>query len=356
MKIIRWFTPLVLLLFWAGCEDGKKNEYVIIDGFAQGTTYHFVLNTTDTTGLQHSVDSLLRAVDLSMSVYEEKSLVNRLNAGETDSVDRFIAYCIELARRFSEMSDGAYDITIKPVTEAIGYAGGEARPGADIDSLLQYVGYDKIKVENGRLIRENPAIQIDLNSVAQGYTADLLGELMESRGIENYLVEIGGELFCRGTSPREGDLLHLGGRTIRRGATPHEGEWKVSIDKPVEGNLIPGNEVQVQLAISGMGLATSGNYRKFYVDGQGRKFAHIVNAKTGESELSDLLSVTVVAENAAIADVAGTMLMVVGRERAIKLLEQNPQWMAYMVYDDGKGGLAVYQTENIRERTMDPLR
>ena len=326
---------LVLSLFAGACDNDTDKGYVEMDGFAQGTTYHFVLNTADTTGLQHSVDSLFRAVDMSMSVYQENSLVNRLNAGETDSVDRYIAYCMELARRFSEMSDGAYDITVKPITQAMGYAGEEAVSEINVDSLLRYVGYDKIKVEGGRLVKEDPAMQIDLNSVAQGYTADLLGELMESRGIQNYLVEIGGEIFCRGVN-REGR------------------EWVVGIDKPVEGNMIPGNELQTLISVSGQGLATSGNYRKFYVDDQGRKFAHIVNARTGESALSDLLSVTVVAENAAIADVAGTMLMILGRERAIELLGQHPEWMAYMVFDDGAGGFEVYQTENMKKKTVDP--
>lgn len=328
------FTGLLL----SGCggrtqQAATTSQYIKMRGFAQGTTYSFVLNAADTTGLQYAIDSLFKAVNMSMSVYEPKSLINRLNANETDSADRYITYCIDVARRFSEMSGGAYDITIKPVTQALGYAGGDAEKRPNIDSLLQYVGYDKIRVENGRLIKAHPAMQLDLNSVAKGYTSDLLGELMESRGIRDYLVEVGGEIYCRGKNR-------------------HGKDWTVGIDQPFEGNMLPGIHRQVTLSVSDMGLATSGNYRKFHIDDEGRKVAHIVNARTGRSEFSNLLSATVIAENTATADAAGTMFMIVGLERSIEILEQHPEWMGFLIYDDGKGGFATYATENLKARIV----
>ncbi len=329
-----WTYPVVLLLsvLLGGCAE--RPSYLTIDGFAQGSTYHFVLDVADTTGLQHEIDSLFAAVDHSMSVYEEGSLINRLNANETDSVDRYIAYCIAVSDSVSRLSDGMYDITIKPVTEAWGFAGKEKTLEPNIDSLLQYVGYEKIKVENGRLVKQHPNVRLDLNSVAQGYTADLLGELMEKRGIENYMVEIGGEIFCRG--------VNVKGR-----------EWVVGIDKPVEGNYVPGADLQVMLSISGKGLATSGNYRKFYVDDQGRKITHIVDARTGRSEATNVLSATVIARDAVTADVYGTLMILLGLDRTKELLERRSDLMAYIVYADDEGRFCTYVSENMKSHIVE---
>ncbi len=329
-----YLLPILMLpLLLCHCQQ-PNSDYITLDGFAQGSTYHFVVKCADTTGLQAAVDSLFTAVDNSMSVYNEHSLLNRLNRGETDSVDRHIAYCIAESEKLSRLSDGAFDITIKPITEAWGFAGKKQSGDPNIDSLLRYVGYQKIRIQDGRLIKEIPGMQLDLNSVAQGYTADLLGRLMDSRGITNYMVEIGGEIFCRGLNSR--------GK-----------EWVVGIDKPVEGNFIPGADLQVKLSLSGKGLATSGNYRKFHTDAQGRKITHIINAKTGRSEVSNLLSATVIADNATLADLYGTLMMIIGLERSKDLLTQRPDLMGYLVYTDEEGDFQTYASENLRNHIVD---
>ncbi len=326
------FPAIAIAALLAGCGQ-QKAEYIKLEGFALGTTYHFVLQARDTAGLRHDIDSVFGTADMSMSVYNPSSLVSRVNANQTDSVDRFIAHCISVAREISEISGGMYDITIKPVTQALGYSGGEIVENPNIDSLLQYVGYEKIEVRDGRLVKADPAMQIDLNSVAKGYTCDLMGEMLESRGIKNYMVEIGGEIYCRGKSSRGGD-------------------WIVAIDSPIEGNLEPGAYRQGALSLSGMGLATSGNYRQFYIDDSGRKVTHIVNAKTGQSGHSDVLSATVIAETCAEADAVATMLMIVGVDRAVWLLGQHPEWMAYLVYDGGEDGFVTYATDNLKDRII----
>lgn len=325
------FAITALAVFFACC--GQRGEkYARLNGFALGTTYSFIVQMQDTTGLQNGIDSVFRAVDMSMSVYNPESLINMVNTNKTDSVDRIIAHCISVARKISEISGGVYDITVKPVTQALGYSGGEAEERPNIDSLLQYVGYDKIEVAGNRLSKADPAMQIDLNSVAKGYACDLMGEFLESRGATDYMVEIGGEIFCEGESPRGG-------------------EWTVGIDRPAEGNMIPGKERQATISLSGKGLATSGNYRQFYIDSSGRKVTHIVDARTGRSGLSDVLSATVIAGTCAEADAAATMLTIVGLDKARDLLEKHNDWAALLVYDDGKGGFATYTTDNLRERT-----
>lgn len=321
MKYIIYITVSLFLIY--GCSSEKQARYYTLDGFAQGSTYHFVFEAQDTTGIQSAVDSLFAAVDNSMSFYVENSRVNRLNNNLTDTLDTYITECIEMTSTLSQLSDGLYDITIKPVTQAWGFTAEKATENPNIDSLMQYVGYQKISVDNGRLKKSLPLVQIDLSSIAQGYTADLLGRLMESRGIANYLVEIGGEIFCRGVNAKGTD-------------------WVVGIDKPIEGNYIPGADMQVKLRLSGRGLATSGNYRKFRTDSSGRKIVHIINAKTGMSEISNLLSATVVAENAAMADAYGTLLMIMGLEPAKEFLAVHPEIDGLLVYTDPSGNFKSY--------------
>lgn len=325
-------TVLAVSMF--SCNPRQSPPVVIFDGFAQGTTYHFALKTQDTLGLALQIDSVFAVVNNSASVYNPASLLNRLNRNETDSLDTIIAECITIAERVSRESDGLYDITIKPLTEAWGF--NETKYGGlpNVDSLLQYVGYEKISIDSTgaylRLVKQNAAMKIDLNSVAKGYTVDLMGRLMDSRGIEEYMIEIGGEIVARGTNAQ---------------GKP----WRIGIDKPVDGNLVQGQNLQTILEMSDMGLATSGNYRKFFETGDGRKVVHTVNPKTGEATANNLLSATVIAATCAEADAYATMLMAMGLEDSKAFLETHGALMAYLVYSDDNGEFLSYYTPNMEE-------
>lgn len=322
---------IALTLSFTSCDNNNSNDYVSFYGFALGTSYSIQMETTDITGFAESLDSLFTVVDNSMSVYNKNSLLSKLNRNETDLLDTHIAYCIETAAKVSDLSNGEYDITVKPLSEAWGFTGQDAVYKPNIDSLLQYVGYKKIKIENGKLIKERPEIQLDLNSIAKGYIADLVGRLIESRGIENYIVEIGGEIFCKGVN--------------KRGK-----EWNAGIDTPYEGNIIPGDSIQTIISLTNKGMATSGNYRKFYLDKDGNKIVHSINARTGESKPSNLLSTTIIAENAATADALATLMQTIGLERSIKLLEANPEIMGYLIYADKNGAYRTYITANLTSK------
>ena len=332
--ITRFFAALfAAAIFGGGCAGERPVEYVRLEGFALGTTYRMVAGFKDSTGMQKAVDSLFAAVDASMSVFEENSLLNRVNRNETDSLDKHLIHCIEAAAAVSEISGGRYDITIRPLTRAWGFNAEEAQRQPDVDSLLQFVGYRKIRIENGRLVKENPWIEIDLNSIAKGYTVDLLGELLREMGSENYLVEVGGEIVCRGTNPR---------------GTP----WTIGIDTPEEGNYTPGASLQTILMPGDAAMATSGDYRNFYIDGQGRKIAHTINALTGMTRGSDLLSATVVAPDCTTADAYATMLMVVGRERAIEILESNPDIAGYLISAGENGEYKTYVSAELEQKIL----
>lgn len=318
----------VLLAVSCGRKTGDGPTVSRFDGFTQGTTYHILVKSDGPLHLEKEIDSLLTEVDNSMSLYNPQSLLSRLNRNETDSADGFITECILTARRISEQSDGAYDVTVKPLTAAYGFTGDMPVQNPDVDSLLELVGYDKIAVENGRLRKADPRMQIDLNSIAQGATSDYIAAYFDKLGIEEYMIEVGGEIFCRG--------LNAKGKP-----------WVVGIDRPKEGNLTPGADLQVKISLSEKGLATSGNYRKFRTDSSGRKIVHTVDPRTGQPVISDLLSATVVAETSAEADAYGTALMVMGLERSKEFLAAHPEIQAYLIYSDEQGRFQTYVTPEL---------
>ncbi|GHU98109.1 FAD:protein FMN transferase [Bacteroidia bacterium] len=316
----------------AGC--GQQAPMVALDGFTQGTTYHIALRSADTTGLQRQIDSLLEAVDNSMSIYNPASLLSQLNDNRTDSLDAMIMHCIEVAGEVARSSGGMYDITVMPLTRAWGFAAKEQQGEPNLDSLLRFVGFDKISVRNGRLHKTDPRVMLDLNSLAKGYTVDLVGGLIERRGVTDYLVEIGGEI-------------------VARGVNAHGKPWRIGIDRPEEGNFVPGQQLQTALALTNVALATSGNYRKFHTDAAGRKVVHIIDPHTGRAAAGDLLSATVIAPTCIVADAWGTALMALGLERSKEFLEHNHDIMACLIHDDGQGGMAVWRSGALDSAIID---
>lgn len=318
-----------IVLFVALCTTAScaniSREYVAIDGQALGT---FVAIKYDGSADQQAVVDMVKKIDQeaksSMSIFDKNSLLSRINRGETDSLDRHIAYNIGLAERFSKMSDGAYDITIKPLTEAWGFADRKSDGTTpNVDSLLEFVGYDKIAIADGRLKRADSRMQIDLNSIAKGYTVDLMAEELEAMGIENYMVNIGGEIRCRGLNSRST-------------------AWAIGVETPYEGNFASDSFEKI-ISKTDCAMATSGNYRRFYTTDDGRKVAHTLSPKTGYSAISTLLSATVIAPTCAEADAAATMFMALGSEGGAvdiaKELEKEG-WLYYFIFAD-KGGYRV---------------
>lgn len=298
-------------------------QYTTIEGSALGTS---VVVKCNTTAEEQLLVSLIADIDhrakSSMSIFDKESLLSRINDNRTDSLDQHIAYNIELAKRLSILSGGVYDITVKPLTDAWGFARREeqsARP--NIDSLLSFVGYEKIAIADGRIVKSDPRTELDLNSIAKGYTVDMLSAELEALGISDYMVNIGGEIRCRGLNPR--------------------GEkWSIGIETPYDGNYAS-DAIEKIIEVSDCAVATSGNYRRFYLTDDGRKITHTLNPHTGESVVSDLLSVTVIAPTCAEADAAATMFMAMGSEggalELAKRCEADFGWRYYFIYADGEG-------------------
>jgi thiamine biosynthesis lipoprotein len=195
---------------------------------------------------------------------------------------------------------------------------------------------DKVSLQDGKIIKESPNIMLDVNAIAQGYSVDIVAAFLDEKGIENYLVEIGGELKCKGMNPKGED-------------------WKIGIDRPQDGNVIPGKNMQAVVAIKGKSLATSGNYRKFY-EKDGIKYAHSIDPKTGYPVLSKLLSATLITDRCITADAYATAFMVMGLEKSIAILESGSEDMeAYLIYSDEEGKFRVYSTPGMKKYILDEV-
>lgn len=302
----------VLPLLVVACNKSAPS-YIRVEGQMLGT---FMQVSACTEQPSSEVYAMMMSIDTaakkSMSIFDENSLLSRVNRNETDSLDEHIIHCLELSRGVSQISGGAYDVTIAPLVEAYGFAGKERQAEVNVDSLLEFVGIDKVRVENGRLVKEDSRLRLDFNSIAKGYVVDMAAQELERLGMESYLVDIGGEVRCRGVNSKGG-------------------AWRVGIETPFDGNDAVGAYVQQVISLTDCAMATSGNYRRYYLDAEGRKVAHTIDPHTGQSVVTDLLSATVVAPTCAEADAYGTMFMAMGLERAIELARELEQ-RGVMVY------------------------
>lgn len=310
MKKILLILSVIALL---SCKSADKRHEIV--GFAQGTTYKIIYYNDSETVKQEEIDSLLKEFDKSCSLFDSTSLICRLNRGETDSVDRYITDCEKIAREIYELSDGAYDITCEPLSRAYGFLREQKTDSVNLDSLLQLVGHDKLKIENGKLIKAKPGMSINLNSIAQGYSVDLVSDYLREKGMRNYLVEIGGEIYCSGV---KNDTA----------------VWKIGIDKPIDGNMTAGSDLQIIISLTDKGLNTSGNYRKFFMEGT-KRINHILDPRTGDSGSNDMLSATVIAKSAVLSDGFATMMMVIGSEKCKEFLNSRDDIQGYIIYHEG---------------------
>ena len=327
----KFFFPAVILilLFMTSCS--KKIEYKTIDGFAQGTTYHIVYSYKGGDTLNSLVTEILERIDSSVSVYKPESIISRINRNEETVPDSLFINVFNRSREFYDLSGGSFDISAAPLFDVWGFGAKERIEVTQqmIDSILAFVGMDKVWLENGVVKKSDPRVTLNMNAIAQGYTSDVIAAEFDKRGVENYLIEVGGEIFCKGLNPK--------GK-----------EWSVAIDKPVEGNMIQGEQIQDILNLSNRGLATSGNYRKFFKEGD-KVFSHTIDPKTGFPAKQNLLSTTIIAKDAMTADAYATYFMVVGLDKAKEILALNPDIDAYLVYGEN-GEFRVFSTPGIEIR------
>ena len=309
---------LLLVLFLSQVSFVQKPGLKIfrLEGYAQGTTYHITYYHTRAIIKQASIDSILNGIDSSLSLYKTYSLINRFNnSQEGITTDHYLKTVVAKSIEINKETDGLFDVTVQPLVEAWGF--GVRHPdrlpdSARISALLQCVGGNKIQLRANHLHKTKPCVKIDLNGIAQGYSADILADFLRSKGIRNFLAEIGGELVVSGRRQPSGEKMTVGIESP--GNDPYEPapyQWIVRLDHGA--------------------LTTSGNYRKFYESGA-KKINHLINPHTGYSFQNELISVTVWAKDGITADGYDNALMGMGLKKAMEFVEKKKDMGAYFIY------------------------
>ncbi len=310
-------------------------KYVTDEGKVFGTYYHITYSYSHS--IQQEIDKRLAMVDASLSPFNKRSIITAVNQNRDVRVDSMFRYVFNLAHEVSDNTNGAFDITVAPLVNAWGF-GFEKKDSVNpnqIRELLQSVGYRKVSLsQSGRVMKQNPDTKLDCSAIAKGYGCDVVAGLFDELGIENYLIEIGGEIVAKGENAKQQ-------------------KWSIGINRPVDDSLMVENKVAAVLELTDCGLATSGNYRRFYYK-NGKRYAHTIDPRTGYPVQHTLLSSTVIAKNCATADAYATAFMVLGIDSAKIVLANHPELEAYFIYSDSKGGYGVWMSQKLSEQMAHP--
>ena len=341
-KRLIWQLPFLVLLIVGTIliiRQQQNMPYQKCSGPIFGTIYNITYQYDE--DLQKELVEKMNEVDRALSMFNEKSVISKINKGEhnipkSTEGDMFVEV-YELAQKISVDTDGAFDITVAPLVNAwgFGFKNGDMPTEEQVDSMLQFIGYEKVSYfteRGGRGInKRDPRVMLDCSAIAKGYGVDVVARLLREKGIKNYLVEIGGEISTSGISEKR---------------LP----WKIGVTKPSEDAAEGGGELQTIINVTDKCMATSGNYRNFYYKG-GRRYAHTIDPKTGHPVQHNILSATVLANQGALADAYATSFMVMGLDGAKKILEKHPDLMAYLIYDDhGKTG--VWYSPSMKDKIL----
>jgi len=332
-SLLQKFTLLCLIcvIVLISCRHRKEPVLIKFGGETQGTYYAVTYYHDDSTNLQPSIDSLLKRFDSTASTYKPNSIISRMNNNDPAAkADEMFSVIFQKAIEVSEKTVGAFDITVGPLVNAWGF-GLSNRLKMDqhiVDSLLPLVGYQKVKLVNGKLFKEDPRIRIDFNAIAQGYAVDVVGAFLDSKGIQSYLIDIGGEVLARRTKP--------GGE-----------KWSVAIELPTQ-NADDERKIQAVVSLQDMAISTSGSYRKFYEE-NGIRYSHTIDPSTGYPVKHSTLSVSVLAKDCMTADAYATAFMVMGVEKGKEFLKKHPKLEVYFIYTAQDGSLKTYYTNGFEK-------
>jgi len=319
---LSFYSLCLFFLFYLPADT--KWRSIKLNGFAQGTTYSITYYATDSLVSKSQVDSILNKIDSSLSLYKPYTLINAFNNSEIGiRVDgHFIAVLKKSIRVYKE-TNGLFDITVQPLVQAWGFSvkKTDSLPGNDeITAIKECVGTNLLEIKGNFLSKKKPCVKIDMNGIAQGYSVDVLASFLEKNGIENYLVELGGEERLKGRKKPSGE------------------KRKIGIESPDEDEFSDNPLKKISSLESGA-ITTSGSYRKFY-ESNGKKITHIINPKTGYPVENELVSVTVYAKDALTADAYDNALMLMGLKKALQFVEKRKDLAAYLIYKNKEGKIA----------------
>ncbi len=317
---------LAALLIW-GIDDKPKAQYFHNEGKVFGTYYN--IRYESTADMEDSIRASFTAFDNSLSMFNPHSILSAINDNRDTTTNAFFETMWSEAERVYALSNGAFDITVAPLVKAFGF-GRKSEQMSDIssrtiDSIRQFVGFDKVRLENHKVIKTDPRVMIDGGAVAKGQACDMIAEMLRRQGCNNYLVDIGGEVVAHGVNAK--------------------GEpWHIGITKPNLNNEGAQEELQQILAVTDVCMATSGNYRNYYYDGDVRR-SHTIDPRTGYPVQHSVLSATIVASTCMRADALATACMVLGADDALDMISRTTDAACYLLVAQ-KDSLVVVSSEN----------
>ena len=328
-KSFLWLAFLILATIWILVRHNQQVGYYSVKGLVFGTVYKITYQHDG--DLKPEIEAELKRFDQSLSPFNDSSVISRVNRNEELVTDTFFQQCFQRSMEISRETKGAFDITVAPLANAwgFGFKKGAFPDSLMIDSLLQITGYEKVKMDNGKVIKQDPRTMLSCSAVAKGYSVDVIAQLLDRKGIKNYMVDIGGEVVVRGKNSKMN-------------------AWRIGINKPVDDSLSVNQELQTVLAISDVGMATSGNYRNFYYKG-GKKYAHTIDPRTGYPVQHSILSSTVIAKDCASADAYATAFMVMGLDSAKAFCEAHPELDAYFICSGEGDKYETYFTDGMKK-------
>ena len=329
-KKLLWQVPFLLFLIIGTVVILKKQPpFRTNEGMVFGTIYKITYQHDD--DLQEDIKQALMEMDNSLSPYNPNSIITRINHNEDTTLNTHFTHVYGLAQQISAETEGAFDITVAPLVNAWGFGfmhSIDIAPNV-IDSLRQFVGYQKTRMEGGKIVKDDERLMLDCSAIAKGYGVDVVARTLDQKGVKHYMVDIGGEVVLKGKSPRMKD-------------------WRIGINKPIEDSLSVNQELQTILEISDIGMATSGNYRKFYYK-DGKRYAHTIDPRLGTPVQHNILSATVLAKDCTTADAYATAFMVMGLEKALDFCQKHPELNAYFICDGEGDSYEIHYTPGMEK-------
>ncbi len=332
-KKLIWQIPFLLILIIGSIfviRQQRNTPFQKDEGMVFGTIYHITYQSD--TNYQKEIEAELQKVDHSLSPFNKTSIISCVNRNEKVKVDEMFSEVFQLAEKISGETDGAFDITVAPMVNAWGFGFKTGNPPTKqtIDSLRAIVGFNTVSLQDGYVIKKNPKTMLDCSAIAKGYGTDVVARFLKKKGVQNFMVEIGGEIVVNGNSEK---------------LQP----WRIGINKPTDDSLNTSQAIQDVVSVSNIAMATSGNYRNFYYK-NGKKYAHTIDPKTGYPVQHNILSATVFADDCATADAYATSFMVLGLDGAKKILEKHPELCAYLIYSDQKGSNQIWYSPSLQKK------
>ena len=329
---------LVFLICLVSCsidESSKKSVLVTNKGNTQGTYYYIKYLSINGQSFQTDIDSILNEIDLSLSIYNNNSLISNINSGDSVNTDFLFNTVFDVSKEINEKTNGAFDPSISPLVNYWGfynYTGVKEIlvDSTEINNILKNIGFGKIKIKNN-LVQLPANMSLDFNSIAQGYTVDLIGSYLRKVGVNDFLINVGGENLASGKN-QEGDI------------------WKIGIEKPT--NKI-NDDYKLILSLNNKAIATSGNYRKFHKI-NGKKYSHVIDPLTGYPAYNRLLSVSVIHDDCMIADAYATAFMVMGVKKTKDFIKKNKELQVFLIYSSKENEeLETYISPSLNNSVID---